>query len=438
MRSTIAFRKSVFGLALPVTFQSMLQASFSLIDQIMIGQLGSLEVAAIGLAGKFASILSVMLAAVGSVAGILLAQAMGSGDQERQGRSYHQNLLLALALAAVFMALCLCCPVQIMGLYTTDAITAELAASYLRYLLPGFLPMAMAVLLSTLLRCMERASLPLYAGIGSALVNTGLNYLLIFGKLGLPAMGVEGAALASAIAQWGNCLLLWAMLRRCGGMPKWVKPHWDRAFFAVLLPLLMTELVWTLGENVYGVIYGRLGTEACAAMTLLNPIQSLVIGALSGLSQAAGVLVGKELGSVEYYRAEQTAKAILRYGLIGSVILSLLLVIAGKLYLSLFAVEETVRTMAWQILLVYAAVSPVKVQNMILGGVLRSGGKTRNVLVIDLTGTWLFGVPLGLLSAFVWGLSIPWVYLLLSLEECVRLLMGGIQLRRGSWMQTLR
>ena len=170
----------------------------------------------------------------------------------------------------------------------------------------------------------------------------------------------------------------------------------------------MTELVWTLGENVYGVIYGRLGTEACAAMTLLNPIQSLVIGALSGLSQAAGILVGKELGSVEYYQAEQTAKAVLRYGLIGSAVLSVLLVVVGRLYLSLFAVEETVRTLAWQILLVYAAISPIKVQNMILGGVLRSGGKTRDVLVIDLTGTWLFGVPLGLLAAFVWGLSIPW------------------------------
>jgi len=437
MKSTAAFRKSVFGLALPVTFQSMLQASFSLVDQVMIGQLGSLEIAAIGLAGKFASILSVMLAAVGSVAGILLAQAMGSGNQERQSRSYHQNLLLALAMAAIFMALCLCCPVPIMELYTTDTAVAKLAAAYLRYLSPGFLPMAIAVLLSTLLRCMERASLPLYAGIVSALVNTGLNYLLIFGKLGLPAMGVEGAALASAVAQLGNCLLLWAMLRRCGGVPKWVRPHWDRAFFAVLLPLMMTELVWTLGENVYGVIYGRLGTEACAAMTLLNPIQSLVIGALSGLSQAAGILVGKELGSVEYYQAEQTAKAVLRYGLIGSAVLSVLLVVVGRLYLSLFAVEEAVRTLAWQILLVYAAISPIKVQNMILGGVLRSGGKTRDVLVIDLTGTWLFGVPLGLLAAFVWGLSIPWVYLLLSLEECVRLLMGTIQRCRGTWMCTL-
>lgn len=437
MIHTKDFRKTVLDLALPVTFQSMLQSSFSLVDQVMIGQLGSVGIAAIGLAGKFASILSVMLAAVGSVAGILLAQAMGARDRENQGRSFYQNLILALAMAAVFLIICLCEPVSVMGLYTMDIGAAELAGDYLRFLSPGFLPLAISMLLSTLLRCMERAKLPLYAGIGAAVLNTGLNYVLIFGKLGLPAMGVQGAALATAISQAANCLLLWGMLLRCGGVPKWVKPRWNRAFFGILLPLLVTELVWSLGENVYGIIYGRLGTEACAAMTLLNPIQSLVIGALSGLSQAAGILVGKQLGAVDFYKANQTAKSILRYGLVGSAALSLLLLLIVERYLSLYAVEDTVRSLAWQIMLVYAVISPVKVQNMILGGVLRSGGKTRNVLVIDLCGTWIFGVPLGLLSAFVWGFSIPWVYLLLSLEECVRLLMGNLQLRSGNWMQTL-
>lgn len=438
MRSTAAFRKGVFGLALPVTVQSMLQASFSLVDQVMIGQLGTAEIAAIGLAGKFASILSVLVAAVASVAGILLAQAVGAGDLERQGKSYYQGILLALATAAVFLVLCLCCPAVIMGLYTADTAAAELAASYLRYLSPGFLPTAVSALQSTLLRCKGRAKLPLYAGIGATILNTGLNYLLIFGQFGLPAMGVNGAALATAISQAANCLLLWVMLRYCGGIPKWTKLRWNMAFFVVLLPMLVTELAWSLGENIYGVIYGHLGTQACAAMTLLNPVQSLVIGALSGLSQAAAILVGKELGSVDYYQAEHTAKAVLRYGLIGSVVLSFVLIAVGRWYLSIYAVEEAVRALAWQILLVYAAISPVKVQNMILGGVLRSGGQTQMVLKIDLVGTWLFGVPLGLLAAFVWRLSIPWVYLLLSLEECVRLLLGNIRLYQRKWIQTLR
>ena len=439
MERTSSFRKTVCRLALPVTLQSMLQSSFSLVDQLMIGQLGSVEIAAIGLASKFSSILSVLLGAVATVAGILLAQAMGAGDREGRNRSYWQNLLLALVLAAGFTVLCLACPGTIMGLYSEDAAAIEAAAAYLRYLSLSFLPMAAASMLSTLLRCMEKAELPLWAGMGAALLNTGLNYLLIFGKWGLPAMGVAGAALATSLSQLANAVFLWALLRRLrrGDRLAWARPRWDRTYLAVLLPLLATELMWSLGENVYGIIYGRLGTAPCAAMTLLNPIQSLVIGALSGLSQAAGILVGKELGAEDRDRAYGTARAILGYGLCGSAVLSVLLLVLGRAYLGLYQVEDLVRSLAWQITLVYAAISPVKVQNMILGGVLRSGGRTQYVLGIDLCGTWVFGVPLGLLAAFVWGLSIPWVYLLLSLEECVRLALGLVVFRRKTWMQKL-
>lgn len=430
-------RRSILGLAIPVTLQAMLQSSFSLIDQIMIGQLGTAEVAAVGLAGKFVSLLTVLLGAVAGVSGIVLAQAVGAEDQEAKCRGFYDGLLPALALAMLFVVLCLTVPETIMSLYTKDQDTIRLAADYLRYLSLGFLPMAASLLLSTLLRCMQKADLPFYAGIAMAVLNTGLNFLLIFGRLGLPTMGVAGAALATAVSQMANCLILWYLLLRCGGVPAWVVPRRNPMFYFILLPMLATEFAWSLGENVYGMIYGHLGTAPCAAMTLLNPVQALVIGALSGLSQAASILVGKELGSSDRHRAELTSKVVLRHGLVGSAILSLLLLVIGKTYLSFYAVEQTVHLLAWQILGVYAAISPVKVQNMILGGILRSGGKTRLVMWIDLCGTWIFGVPLGVLAAFVWRLSIPWVYLLLSLEECVRLLIGVIVFRRGSWMQKL-
>ena len=200
----------------------------------------------------------------------------------------------------------------------------------------------------------------------------------------------------------------------------------------------MTELLWSLGENVYGVIYGRLGTEPCAAMTLLNPIQSLVMGALSGLAQAAGILVGKELGAGRRQEAYDRAKYLMGDGWLGSAALSALLLLLGRAYIGLYQVEPAVRAMAWQLMLVYAAVSPVKAQNMILGGgILRSGGKTRYVMWIDILGTWAFGVPLGLLAAFLWRLPIFWVYLLLSLEECVRLAVSLAVFRRKGWMQRI-
>ena len=228
----------------------------------------------------------------------------------------------------------------------------------------------------------------------------------------------------------------------------------------MLLPLLVCEVVWSLGENVYAAVYGHMSTDASAAMTLTNPIQGLVIGALCGLSQAASVIIGKHLGSGEneeaYWSAAASviigkhlgsgeneeaywsAKKLMVYGAIGSVILSTIVIFTSKVYVGIYQVDNVVKSLTVQILYVYAVVVPFKVLNMILGGgIIRSGGRTKYVMFIDMVGTWCFGVPLGLLSAFVWKLSIPYVYFLLSLEECIRFGISLIVFHRRKWMNQL-
>ena len=436
-----SFFASVCALAVPVALQSMLQASFSIVDQIMIGQLGSVSVAGVGLAGKFASIYSVIVSAVGVVAGIMISQYLGQKNSREVRRSFFVNLLISLGLACVFTLLCGGFPSQIMGLYTTDAPMGQAASSYLRIITATFLPIAGATLLSTLLRCMEKAQLPLYASIASAVLNTGLNYVLIFGKLGLPAMGASGAALATVISTWVNFLLMLVMLGRNGSVLKASGRAGKfnlRQYLSMLLPILVCEFLWSLGENIYAAIYGHMGTEASAAMMLINPIQSLVIGALCGLSQAASVIIGKKLGSREYDDAYRDSWRLIRYGFIGSVILSVLVVLASPMYVEIYQVDAAVKLLTRQILTAYALVAPFKVLNMIAGGgIIRSGGKTNYVMFIDMIGTWVFGVPLGLLSAFVWKLPIPYVYFLLSLEECVRFAITVFILRGKRWMQSL-
>ena len=440
-----SFFSSVCSLAIPVALQSMLQASFSIVDQIMIGQLGSVSVAGVGLAGKFASIYSVIVSAVGVVAGIMISQYLGQKNQREVRRSFLVNMLIAVGLAGVFTLLCGGFPAQIMGLYTTDAPMRQSASVYLQIITATYLPLAGATLLSTLLRCMDKAQLPLYASIASAVLNTGLNYLLIFGRLGLPAMGASGAAIATVISTWVNFLLMLAMLGRHSALLKTAGNSGEKMgkfnlmqYFSMLMPILVCEFLWSLGENIYAAIYGHMGTDASAAMTLINPVQSLVIGALCGLSQAASVIIGKELGSREYNQAYRDSWRLIRYGLFGAVILSALVVVASPLYVQIYQVDDAVKLLTRQILLAYALIAPFKVLNMIAGGgILRSGGKTNYVMWIDMIGTWVFDVPLGLLSAFVWKLSIPCVYFILSLEECVRFGITVLALRSKRWMQSL-
>ncbi len=307
------------------------------------------------------------------------------------------------------------------------------------------MPIAGATLFSTMLRCMEKARLPLYASILSAILNTGLNYILIFGKWGFPPMGTNGAATATLVSQGVNFLAMFAMIikyRDSLKRPKSAKQneskfHWKQ-YWNMLLPILVCEALWSLGENIYAAIYGHMGTYAGAAMTLINPIQGLMIGALCGLSQASGIIIGKMLGSYEYDNAYKASKKMILYGFVGSAILSVLIVFTSGLYVEIYQVEETVKQLARQILLAYAIIAPFKVQNMIIGGgIIRSGGKTKYVMMIDIIGTWLFGVPLGLLSAFVLDLSIPYVYFILSSEECVRFGISFVVLRRKKWMHSL-
>ena len=212
----------------------------------------------------------------------------------------------------------------------------------------------------------------------------------------------------------------------------------DGFLASVLLPLFVCEASWSLGENVYAAIYGRMGTEQSAAMTLTAPIQGLVIGALCGLSQAAGVIVGKRLGGEDYDGAYRAAKRLMVYGAVGASVLCAVVLLTSGAYVEIYQVSRTVKRLTRQILFVYALAAPFKVLNMILGGgILRSGGRTAYVMGIDMLGTWGFGVPLGLLGAFVWRLPIASVYLLLSLEECIRFAISMAVFRRKRWMSRL-
>ena len=398
-----SFIQQVFKIALPVALQCMLQSSFSIVDQIMVGSLGSVSVAAVGIAGKLSTLYSVVIGAVVSVAGIILSQYLGANDNDEADRGFSLHTLLSIGIGVVFMAVCLAFPVRLMGLYSADGNTVAVAAKYLRIIAFGFLPYAVSMMTSVRMRCMEKASLPLVCSIISSLLNTVLNYLLIFGKLGFPAMGANGAATATVISQGFNALLMVAAM-------KVIDRKRSISF-----------------KNTHYI-----------TMTLTYPVQGLTVGALSGIAQAAGILIGKELGKGEKHSAYQKSRRLLLYGLIGSFVIAALTVLAMGVYTDFYNVEEYVKSTARQILIAFVVVLPVKVLNMILGGgIVRSGGQTRTMMIIELLGTWGFGVPLALLGAYVWKLSIPLVYFILSMEECVRLLLTWIVFVRKNWMKKL-
>ena len=439
------FIKSLCKIAVPVTLQSMLQASFSIVDQIMIGQLGETNISAVGLGSNFSLIFSVVIGAIGAVAGILIAQFMGAEDKKEAWCSFDVSLICGIMISALFLLAAGAFPLQILGLYTEDMSIINTGAVYFRIVAFSYIPMAVSNILSAWLRCREHATIPFLASFGAVAVNTGLNYLLIFGKFGFPRMEIKGAAIATLISQLFNLVFIVIGFvvcnRRDGDKPVLslrFKKITIRDYLVMIMPIMVSEFLWSLGQNVESAVYGHLGTSNLAAYTLTGPIQGLIVGALSGLSAAAGVMIGKRLGRKEYDEAYAESKKIMYAGLAGSVVVASLLILLAGVYTGLYRVDNSVKELGQILLIVFALYAPVKVENMILsGGIIRSGGNTKIIMVIDIVGTWCIGIPLCLLAAYVFRWGIVGVYALLTTEEIFRLAVALVIFRKRKWMISL-
>ncbi len=439
------FMKSLCKIAVPVTLQSMLQASFSIVDQIMIGQLGETNISAVGLCGNFSLIFSVVIGAVSTVAGILIAQFIGAEDTKEAWCSFDVSLICGILISLMFLLAAGGFSRQILGLYTKDAGIISAGAVYFRIVAFSYIPMAASNILSSWLRCKEHATIPFLASFGAVAVNTGLNWLLIFGKLGFPCLGIKGAAIATLVSQFFSLVFIVIGFVLCIRKDR-EKPVLSlrfrkitiRDYLIMVMPILVSEFLWSLGQNVESAVYGHLGTSNLAAYTLTCPIQGLIVGALSGLSAAAGVMVGKRLGRKEYDEAYAESKKIMYAGLAGAVVVSVLLILLAGVYTGLYRVDDSVKKLGKILLIIFALYAPVKVENMILGGgIIRSGGNTKIIMVIDIVGTWCIGIPLCLLAAYIFKWGIVGVYTLLTTEEIFRLVVTLVIFRKRKWMISL-
>lgn len=439
------FMKSLCKIAIPVTLQSMLQASFSIVDQMMIGQLGETTIAAVGICGNYSMLISVLFSAVGSVAGILIAQFLGAEDKTEAWSAFTVSLALCSGIAMLFLTVSMGAPERILGLYTQDRTILSTGCGYLRLVAATFLPMGISTSLSVWLRCREHAMVTLAAGFCAVSANTIGNYVLIFGKMGAPALGTLGAGIATFGAQLLNLGILMIYFMRYlskDGDRLQLSLHFTKLtakeYLLMIGPILISEFLWSLGQNVESAVYGHLGTQNLAAYTLTCPVQGLMVGALSGLSAAAGVLIGKRLGKKEYDAAYEESGKILKIGFLGAVVVSVILVLLSGYYVSLYRVDETVQGLGQSLLFVFALYAPVKIENMILGGgILKSGGDTGTVMLIDIVGTWGMGIPLCFAGAYLFRWNIVGVYALLTSEELLRLAISIFIFRKKRWMVSL-
>jgi putative MATE family efflux protein len=437
--------KKLLSIALPVSVQSLIQSFLGMIDQMMIGQLGENIVAAVSLGGRPGFILIYTLSGITAAASIFASQYEGAGDKSRHAQVMRSTIFGCLLITLPFLLSAIFIREILLKAFTTDTAVISAGTGYLKICSLSYIPLIFIMACSAILRSTGEANLPMITGIVAVAVNTMLNAILIFGMFGVPALGAEGAAIATVISYLIEAIILIAYMQKKSHGGNVVQAFKARCpkdfawlFFVTALPAVGNELLWALGDAGYTAIYGRLGTQQLAAMALTFPVQGLTVGFFTGLSAAAGIIIGNLQGAQKTKEAYTTAWDFFKLSVIGCFFMGVILVACTGLYVSFYNVSSEVAKLAKQLLIIFAFFLWVKVSNMVvLGGVIRSGGQTKYTLFLDVLGTWGIGIPLGIIAAFLLKLDIRLVYTIISIEEIVRLILGLTRVKSKKWMKTL-
>ncbi len=436
------FFAALIKIALPITIQQLALSLLNATDVLLIGQLGETAVAAVGLANQIFFLLNLLLFGIISGSAIFTAQFWGRRDLASIRQVLGISLLLAVTGSLGFTVLAVLAPEQALRIYTSDQAVIAQGSQYLRVVGLSYVVTAITYAYSAVLRSTEHVKLPTAVSVTALGLKTVLGYLLIFGHLGLPQMGIVGAAVATCVARYGECaaLLVLAYARRT---PAAAHPREllgaDRAFVRRFLtttaPVVLEEIVWSLGITTYYAIYARIGTDSVAAINIAGAIEGLVFVTFIGLGNSAAIMIGKGIGAGEMEQAAAYAGRFLRLAmLVGVVAGGLILVGAGPI-LSLYKITPETREVARSVLVVMACVLWAKASNMVMiVGIMRSGADTRFAFVADVAPLWLIGVPLALTGAFVLHLPTYLVYVMVMCDELSKFFISAWRVRSGRWI----
>lgn len=440
-----AYFSAVFILAWPIIVQQFMFAFLNMAAVFFISRLGETSIAAVALAGQISFLLNLIHFGVVSGAAMFTAQFWGKGDVPNLRRVLGMCLMLALSASLFFFLISQFLPEQILRLYSHEADVLALGGRYMRIYSWYFPFYAISFSYAYVMRSTGDVKIPTLIGAGALLLSTFLSYALMFGKFGLPNMGVDGAALAAVIARVLECVVLLIVtysrkLPAAASLREMLDI--DRAFISRILrpmmPVILNELFWSLGVTTYFAIYGRMGQNALAAINVTSSIEQLAFVAFIGLTNATAVLVGNRIGEGNEDEAYHYGGNTIRLGALGGLLMGLLIQLLKTPILNLYDLSPSVLDSISHLLNVSSIFLWVRINNMaIIVAILRAGGDTKYSLFLDGFIIWLVGVPLTALGALYFHLPVQWVLVCAMGEEVTKWILGIRRYRSRKWINNL-
>lgn len=439
------FYKMVLFLSLPIILQNLIASSVNMLDTMMIGRVGEVELAAVGIANQFYFIFSLFIMGISSGCAVFISQLWGKRDKSNIQKVLGIGLISGTLITLVFTLGGLIFPEQIIAIFNIDPKVIEIGASYLRLVVFSYMFTAISFNYAAALRSIENTVLPMIASFVGLVVNGVLNAILIFGLLGMPAMGVRGAAIATIIARGAECAVLViytyaskstlaANVKNLVTIPK----DLAKTVFVTMIPVLLNEACWGFGNMTYAIIYGRIGTQATASIQICTTIYNLFMIITFGLANVAVVIIGKEIGAGREERGLLYARRLCVVSVLTGIGLAVVLAATAPLMLTVFKVSPEVIGDALRILYIYALLMPVRVFTVILiVGILRGGGDAKYGAIVQGVTLWFIGIPLSFVAAFVLHLPIYLVVATTAIEELVKVVIVARRYKSNKWINNI-
>ena len=431
--------------ALPIALQSLIASSLNLIDTLMVGSLGEVELASVGLSTQLFFIHWGVLFGFSSGASAFMSQFWGVKDLQNIRRVLGFAVTFCFTIGMIFFIAATFFPEMVLRLFTDIPEAIEMGSGFLRRFALSFLTVSITVPCTAALRSTQQTQIPLYISMVVFSVNTLLAYLLIFGKFGLPAMGIMGAATAILIARTLELtLVLFVIFGKHNILAGPLKEFfsWRRILVVRVLtsalPVTVNETMWSLGMATYNAFYGRMGITEYAAIQASNTINQLFILAIFSLGDALLILVGQRIGMGQLDYAFALAKRLLGIGIKVGLISGSLLIISSRFIVQLFNFTDEGRYYMLWILAIYGCMMWLKVYGGLnIVGTLRCGGDTRFAMIVEVGCVWGIGVPLVFFGVFFTDLPVYLIVMMAQAEEFGKSLFCRRRFYSKKWLNNL-
>lgn len=452
MESNSIYKKAL-GLAVPMMIQSGITNAVSLVDNLMVGSLGTESMTAVSIAGQLLFVFSLAVFGGMSGPGIYGAQYYGQKNEEGVRNIFRIKWWIAMFIVLLGICTFLFFGDGLLSLYlqgeatTMDPIlTLKLAHEYLMIMLIGLVPFGITQIYAGSLRETGESIKPMVAGLGSVVADVVFNYLLIYGKFGFPKLGVKGAAVATVIARFVELgiIVLWAHADKkkhtfLQGVYKTLAIPMNLAKTVILkgLPIFLNEFLWAGGIAFMTQSYSLRGLEIVAGANIANALCNLLNVVFVAMGNAVGILTGQMLGAAEYDRAKKNSVKLMRFTGLICVGLTILLVAVANYFPMLYETTDEVRSYGANFIILTALFFPVQGYLNALYFTLRSGGKTVITFLFDSIYTWVVPAPVAFVLCRFTGLSIYAIFVIIQSADLIKVCIGYTLIKKGVWITNL-